>query len=260
MPSPIQFWNEKGEEFARIARDPGSFFARRAALVAELVSNHISPGRVLDIGCGAGQLCFDLARRGFDVYGVDLSSVQIEMAIQTARGRLSLPDKRFQVCTPQCLSFNGPFDVITAIGVLPYVEDHSAFIKRALSLLEPNGMFVASCTNSLSLFTGLAVARHMRAFQPDRAWFSVLANLVRTGLWSGTCVDFRIARQCGSAAALDRLCERLGLVIVGELDLYNVTWSSFDRSPFERGRIGRMLSRRLGWTHVGAYRKQFTGT
>ncbi|WP_407185295.1 class I SAM-dependent methyltransferase [Bradyrhizobium centrosematis] len=260
MPGPVQFWNDKGEEFARVARDPASFFARRAALVAELVSNHISSGRVLDIGCGAGQLCFDLARRGFDVYGIDLSSVQIEMAIQAARGLLSFPDKRFHVCTPQCLSFDGPFDVITAIGVLPYVEDHSAFIRRALCVLEPNGMFVASCTNSLSLFTCLAVARHMRAFQANRAWFSVLTNLMRTGLWSGTCVDFRIARRCGSAAALDQLCDRLGLAIVGELDLYNVSWSSFDRSPFDRGQISRRLARRLGWTHVGAYRKQFSDT
>ncbi|UPJ47896.1 methyltransferase domain-containing protein [Bradyrhizobium sp. 200] len=253
MRDPIQFWNDS-DEFAKVARDPDSFFARRTALVAELVSDHISPGRMLDIGCGAGQLCFDLARRGFDVYGADLSSVQIEMAIKSARGLLDVPEQRFKVCTPHSLPFAGRFDLITAIGVLPYVEDHSAFVQRSLSLLKPAGMFVASCTNTLSLFTLVAVTRHVRSFRPDRAWFSVLANLVTTGLWSGTCVDFRTARQCGSAAALDRLFDQFGLTMVGELDLYNLDWGLFDRSPFERGRFGRILSRHLGWTHVGAYR------
>ncbi|SDJ94874.1 Methyltransferase domain-containing protein [Bradyrhizobium sp. Rc2d] len=254
MSDPIQFWNDRAEQFARGARDPNSFFARRAALVAELVSRHVSPGRMLDIGCGAGQLCFHLARRGFDVHGADLSSLQIGMAIQAARGVLDAPEQRFQVCAPQSLPFGGPFDLITAIGVLPYVEDQSAFIQRSLSLLKPTGMFVASCTNPLSLFTFLAVTRHALSFRPQRAWFSVLANLIRTGLLTGSCVDFRTARQCRSAAALDELCYRLGLTMEGELDLYNIDYGLLDRSPFARGPFGRMLSRHLGWTHIGAYR------
>lgn len=254
MRDPIQFWDDIGEQFARTARED-SFFARRAALVAELVSHHISPGRMLDIGCGVGQLCFELARRGFDVHGADLSSAQIEVAIQTARGLLDAPEQRFQVCAPHSLPFEGRFDLVTAIGVLPYVEDHSAFIQRTLSLLEPSGMLVVSCTNPISLCTLVAISRHVLSFRPDRAWFSVLANLARTGLRSGSCVDLRTARQARSAAALERLCRQLGLTVEGDLDLYYVGRSSLDKSPFARGRFGRMLSRRLGWTHIGAYRR-----
>lgn len=254
MGDPIQFWNKGGEAFAKVASDPNSFFARRTALVAEFVCGHISPGRMLDIGCGAGQLCFELATHGFDVYGADLSALQIEMAIQRARGLLDAPDHRFRLCTPHLLPFEEHFDLIIAIGVMPYVEDHLGFLQRSLSLLKPTGMFVASSTNPLSLFTLMAVSRHVWSFRPNRAWFSVLANLVQTGLWSGTCVDPRIARQCGSAAALDRLCDESGLTIVGALDLYNVVWGLLDRSPSQRRQLGRMLSRHLGWNHIGAYR------
>ncbi|WP_375142274.1 class I SAM-dependent methyltransferase [Bradyrhizobium sp. CCGB12] len=254
MSDPIQFWNDRAEQFARSALDPNSFSARRAALVAELVSRHVSAGRMLDIGCGAGQLCFHLARRGFDVHGADLSSLQIRMAVQAARGVLDRPEERFRVCAPQSVPFGGRFDLIAAIGVLPYVEDHSAFIQRSLSLLKPTGLFVVSCTNPRSLFTFTAITRHALSFRPDRAWFSVLANLVRTGLLSGSCVDFRTARQCRSAAALDQLCYQLGLTIEGELDLYNIDCGLLDRSPLARGSFGRRLSRHLGWTHIGAYR------
>ncbi|RWM49492.1 class I SAM-dependent methyltransferase [Mesorhizobium sp.] len=254
MSDPVRFWNDCGAEFARISRAPNSFFARRAALVAELVSRDLSSGRMLDIGCGTGQLCLELARRGFDVHGADLSSVQIEIAIQAARGILDAPEGRFQVCTPDSLPFEGPFDLIAAIGVLPYVQDQHAFVQRTLSLLKPTGMFVASCTNPASLFTLVEVTRHIRSFRPNRAWVSTLRNLVRTGLPDGSCVDVRTARQCRSASALDQLCRQLGLTIVGELDLYHVDWGFLDESPFERKRFGRLLSRHFGWSHIGAYR------
>lgn len=256
MGDAIQFWNNGGEAFAKVASDPNSFFARRTALVAEFVSSHISPGRMLDIGCGTGQLCFELATHRFDVYGTDLSALQIQMAIQNARGLLDVPNQRFRLCTPYSLPFEEHFDLITAIGVMPYVEDHFGFLQRSLSLLKPTGMFVASSTNRLSLFTFMAATRHLWSFRPNRAWFAVLANLIQTGLRSGTCVDPRTARQCGSAGALDRLCEDSGLTIVGALDLYNVLWGLLDRSPSQRRRVGRMLSRHLGWNHIGAYRRR----
>ncbi|WP_352838279.1 class I SAM-dependent methyltransferase [Mesorhizobium sp. M0296] len=254
MSDPVQFWKDCSAEFASSARAPNSFFVRRAALVAELVSRHLSSGRMLDIGCGTGQLCLELASRGFDVHGADLSSLQIEIAIQAARGMLDSPEERFQVCTPDSLPFEGAFDLIAAIGVLPYVQDQPAFIQRTLSLLKPNGMFVASCTNPASLFTLVTVTRHILSFRPKRAWVSTLRNLVRTGLSRGSCVDVRAARQCRSASALDELCRQLGLTIEGELDLYNVDWGFLDEFPFERRRFGRLLSRHFGWSHIGAYR------
>ncbi|MCV3244010.1 SAM-dependent methyltransferase [Mesorhizobium robiniae] len=260
MSDPVQFWNDCGVEFARTARDPNSFFARRAAFVAEFVLRNTSPGRMLDIGCGTGQLCLDLGRRGFDVHGADLSSVQIEIAIQAARGVLDAPEERFQVCTADSLPFEGRFDLIAAIGVLPYVQDQPAFIQRTLSLLKPTGMFVASYTNPASLFTLVAVTRHILSFRPKRVWALTLRNLVRTGLLGGSCVDIRTARQCRSVAALDQLCCQLGLTIEGEFDLYNVDWGLLDRCPFERGRFGRLLSRHFGWTHIAAYRLGPQGT
>jgi SAM-dependent methyltransferase len=42
-------------------------------------------GRILDMGCGTGRHAIELARRGFDVTGVDLSSGMLEEARQAAR-------------------------------------------------------------------------------------------------------------------------------------------------------------------------------
>src|ERR1035437_9939074 len=41
-------------------------------------------GRVLELGCGAGNICIELAKRGFDVYGVDSAPTAIEWATQNS--------------------------------------------------------------------------------------------------------------------------------------------------------------------------------
>ncbi|MFN8553629.1 MAG: class I SAM-dependent methyltransferase [Candidatus Obscuribacterales bacterium] len=47
-----------------------------------LSDNGISPGRVLELGCGTGTNAIYLAQNGFDVTGVDLSKTAIERARQ----------------------------------------------------------------------------------------------------------------------------------------------------------------------------------
>jgi SAM-dependent methyltransferase len=251
---PALFWNRNSALFAATVRNPQSFYARRTALVAELVSRRADGRRALDIGCGAGQLCLELARRGFDVHGADVSGPLIAAAVEGAGDFVEAPEQRFRICEPDALPFEGRFDVITAIGVLPYVANHGIFIARAMSRLVPGGLFLASCTNRKSLFTLVALARHARSFEPSGAWFAVLVNLVRTGVWSGGFVDPHAARQCRSAGALDRLCRRLGLALEDSVDLYNVRYGGLDSSPLERGRLDRTFARHFGWTHVGVYR------
>jgi SAM-dependent methyltransferase len=253
-PDPSSFWTHASARFAETARDPQSFYARRTAFVAEIVSQHAHGRRVLDIGCGAGQLCIALARRDFDVHGADLSRAQIAAAIEGARGVVDDPELRFRVCGRDGLPFAGRFDVITAIGVLPYIEDHATFITHAAERLTPTGLLVVSSTNRASLFTCIAVARHVRSFEPSRHWFAVLTNLLRTGVWSGGFVDLRMARQCRSARTLDRMCRGVSLVPEGSFDLYNVGGGRLDRSALKRGWLGRVIARHCGWTHVGVYR------
>lgn len=52
-------------------------------------------GRVLDVGCGTGELSMFLARRGHEVLGIDLSPVAVDRARAKAEGRRI--DARFLV-------------------------------------------------------------------------------------------------------------------------------------------------------------------
>jgi ubiquinone/menaquinone biosynthesis C-methylase UbiE len=59
--------------------------------IKEGLSKHApKSGRLLELGCGDGELSLRLAERGFEVYGVDISSTAIEWAKEKA-GERNLP-------------------------------------------------------------------------------------------------------------------------------------------------------------------------
>jgi SAM-dependent methyltransferase len=245
-----RFWSASAARWAGHAEDEASFYARRARLVAGLALRHARRGRSLDVGCGTGRLVASLGAAGFDAYGTDLSPEMVSLA-----GELSgMPAAgRFAVCTPDRLPFEGRFDLITAIGVFPYVEDHAAFRDLLLDRLAPGGVVIASSTNPLSLFTGIEILRFLVRPGLGRDRWDVIGRLARTGVWSGGFVDPRRARQRRDAAAFDALFREAGLRLVEAVDLHNV--GMLDRRAGARARVGGWLARHLGWCHVGAYRR-----
>jgi SAM-dependent methyltransferase len=67
------------DEVYRSSRPPWQIGGPQPAL-APVLAGEVRGPRVLDAGCGQGDLAIDLARRGFEVTGFDISSVAIDQA------------------------------------------------------------------------------------------------------------------------------------------------------------------------------------
>jgi SAM-dependent methyltransferase len=90
--------------------------------------------RVLDIGCGSGRYAVRFAQEGAEeVLGIDLSGRMLELAGARARAAGVTNRCHFQQADFVEAPIEGPFDLITAIGLFDYVADpapHMAKMRR----------------------------------------------------------------------------------------------------------------------------------
>jgi SAM-dependent methyltransferase len=90
--------------------------------------------RVLDCGCGAGELALELAERGASVIGFDLSPESVRLMGQRAE-QLGVPSPAGLVSVMERLPFpDGAFDVVVGKSILHHVEIEPAMteIKRVM--------------------------------------------------------------------------------------------------------------------------------
>jgi len=85
---------------------------------------NISGKRLLDIGCGAGRYCIDLAKKGAEsVVGVDLAGTAIQMACSLAESNGVSDSCSFIKGNFMEYQFDHPFHICLAIGVMDYVSE-----------------------------------------------------------------------------------------------------------------------------------------
>jgi trans-aconitate methyltransferase len=94
------------------------------------------PGeRILDLGCGDGQLTAKIVASGAHVAGVDASPEMVESARR--RGI----DAR--VCNAEALPFHAEFDAVFSNAALHWVRGQDAMLAGVKRALRPGGRFVA---------------------------------------------------------------------------------------------------------------------
>jgi len=84
--------------------------------------NHNKSIKILDIGCGTGRHSIELAKRGYNVTGIDLSECMLERAIEKAKE--SKVKVEFIKADARDLKFEKEFDLALIIcgGGFPLME------------------------------------------------------------------------------------------------------------------------------------------
>lgn len=117
--------------------------AQDPALFAKYI-DHLTPdtidGRVLDVGCGTGQVVAELRHRGVYAIGIEVSETSVERA--QARGLTCI------LYDGHNIPFNdGYFDVVGAFNVLEHVPWAEELILELVRVLRTGGKLVISCPN-----------------------------------------------------------------------------------------------------------------
>jgi ubiquinone/menaquinone biosynthesis C-methylase UbiE len=178
--------------------DP-ALYGARASFVHTMVGDLVDllapqPGeRVLDLGCGAGELAMAIHARGATVVGLDGSAAMIEAA--RARAAATNPTANaigFVVGDGQELggasSYDGAFDAVFSNAALHWMPRAGDVARGVFRVLRPGGRFVAE-------FGGHGCVGHVRA--------GVSAALERRGEDPGAYLRWYFPRLAEYVAVLD---------------------------------------------------------
>jgi SAM-dependent methyltransferase len=114
-----------------------------------VVALDLKPGeRILDVGCGTGRHSLELARRGFDVHGIDIS----ERFIEIARG-VADPLATFERVDARMMEFESNFDAVIclcqgAFGMMTADGEDDAVVAGMARALQPGGRVALSAFNA----------------------------------------------------------------------------------------------------------------
>ena len=109
----------------------------------------LAPGhRVLVVGCGPGRHALELARRGIDVVGIDISQPFIDIAARDAPS-----NARFIRMDARSLPFDGEFDAVVclcqgAFGLMTAGGDDLGVMRGMARALKPGGLLALSAFNA----------------------------------------------------------------------------------------------------------------
>jgi len=116
-------------------------------LVRPLLTSAEGKLRVLDVGCGSGDVLDGIGRDRISVLGVDRAASMVARAASTH------PADRFMVADATRLPVpDASVDLITSLGVLEYVPDYEAVLASFFRKLRPGGHLIVSFPNRRSLF------------------------------------------------------------------------------------------------------------
>ncbi|MBF0412485.1 MAG: class I SAM-dependent methyltransferase [Desulfamplus sp.] len=109
--------------------------------------------KILDIGCGTGRHAIELAKRGYEVAGIDLSESQLDKAKEKASNFSNLKVV-FEQKDAREPHFANEFDLAIMLceggfSLMETDEMNFAILKNAAAALKPNGKFIFTTLNGL---------------------------------------------------------------------------------------------------------------
>jgi SAM-dependent methyltransferase len=127
------YWRERPSPLS----DPLAL--RRLSLLRELLPG--APGRVLDVGAGAGDVVAALAADGYDATGFDVSSEAVALA------EARYPGRRFVHHSAERLPWPveaGSVDIVISFEVIEHLLQPNRLIEGARQALRPGGRLAIS--------------------------------------------------------------------------------------------------------------------
>jgi 2-polyprenyl-3-methyl-5-hydroxy-6-metoxy-1,4-benzoquinol methylase len=201
-----------------------------------------SRARMLEVGCGAGLLAIDLARRNYDVDCIDSSPAMVELAATEAKeadvaGRITI-----DIGDVHALSFeSSTFDLVVALGVLPFLHAPEQALAEIARVARPGRWVILSSDNKF---------RINRLLDPRYVPFPAREALKHLLTRIGAKTPSELPTKLFSSRGLKRMIEGVGLKVDRCVTLGFGPFTFLDKDLFVQPRAIRLN----GWLQERADR------
>jgi len=131
----------------------------------------LNPKLVLDLGCGTGSLCIEMANRGYDMIGVDISPEMLQIA--TEKSQKHHDSILYLLQDIRSFELYGTVDVILAsLDVLNHItkkRDLLEILRLVRNYLVPGGLFLFDINSEYKLSSKLPNQTFYQV-EDDVAW------------------------------------------------------------------------------------------
>ncbi len=171
-------------------------FSRRL----DQILKHQAPGKVLDIGCGAGFFLEAAQAKGYDVYGLDPSKYIVHIARQRFGERIRQGVIETADYPP------ATFDLVVAFDTFEHIYRPLEWLQAVWRILKPGGLLAITTPDPTSLLARLSGRRWVSFKLPEHVFY-----------WSPAAIRRALARnwevleitRAGQYATLGFLFRRL---------------------------------------------------
>jgi ubiquinone/menaquinone biosynthesis C-methylase UbiE len=206
---------------------------RQAAVLEYAAEAHLkTDARVLEIGCGAGHLTVRLAERHGQVEAVDSSPGMVKVAAKHAHDAGFGEKVNVSQADVHALPFEfGQFDLVVAVGVIPWLHSPSDAVVEMARVLRTGGQLVLTADNGARLIS-FTDPRGVLALTPLRRVYHRLRN--RPG---------QAVSHLYFPRRIERFVERAGLRVVAHRTIGFGPLSLLGRPLFADARAIRVSNR-----------------
>jgi ubiquinone/menaquinone biosynthesis C-methylase UbiE len=166
--------------------------------------------KILDVGCGPGEMIRDLMKFDRELFGIDIAAEMVNIAIAKTKSAGTKPDAvHIAVGDIEKLDFeNNYFDLIICSGIIEYLKDDKGWLSEINRTLKKDGYLIINITNKYAVrrWTSSIIER----IKSNHIIFKMMNNLKEKVLKKGKLHYFPFKPRTHSPKGFDQFMHQKG--------------------------------------------------